>query len=205
MKEISAEKTMTAKEISQSLNIPKKTVMNSISRLFPGKMIHGKTTYLNEKEVTAISMDLKKAHNSASTGTVGFTALERKIKIKQGYDLLMEEVAALTRENEAMKPKAAFYDTVADSTMTISIAEAAKALNIMGRNKLFQFLREHKILMKDNLPYQKYIDRGYFRVIEQAYTKPPKGEGQEERPMVNLKTVVYQKGLDFIRKIIKGS
>lgn len=51
--------------------------------------------------------------------------------------------------------------------------------------------------MSNNIPYQKYIDSGYFRVIEQKYTKP------DGTVCINIKTLVYQKGLDFIRKLLK--
>lgn len=51
-----------------------------------------------------------------------------------------------------------------------------------------------KILTANNRPYQEYIDRGYFRTIEQRYDK---GYGEAG---VNIKTVVYQSGVDFIRK-----
>lgn len=97
------------------------------------------------------------------------------------------------------KPKVDFYDDVAGSRDAIEMAEAAKVLGIkgMGRNNLFQFLREKGILQQNNQPYQTYVDRGYFRVIEQKYTKP-NGETN-----INIKTLIYQKGLDFIRKKIK--
>lgn len=77
------------------------------------------------------------------------------------------------------------------------MGEVAKVLDMgIGRNKLFEFLRENKILMRNNKPYQQYINNGYFRVIESKYIKP---NGEIE---VNIKTLVYQKGVDFIRKLI---
>jgi hypothetical protein len=74
----------------------------------------------------------------------------------------------------------------------------AKVLGIkgIGRNKLFEILREKKVLDRGNVPYQEYVDRGYFRVIEQKYTKP-NGD-----TCINIKTLVYQKGVDFIRRLI---
>ena len=39
----------------------------------------------------------------------------------------------------------------------------------IGRNRLFRWLRENEILMSGNLPYQKYIDRGYFAVKESVF------------------------------------
>lgn len=98
-----------------------------------------------------------------------------------------------------MKPKADFFDAVADSKTAISMNEVAKVLNIKGygRNNLFEFLRENKVLDRWNVPYQKYVDNGWFRVIEQHYQK--NGE-----PIVTTKTLVYQKGVDGIRKMIMG-
>lgn len=104
---------------------------------------------------------------------------------------------ALQAENERMKPKEEFFDAVADSRTAISMNEVAKVLSIKGygRNNLFEFLRQNKILNSYNVPYQKYVDNGWFRVIEQHYQK--NGE-----PVVTTKTLVYQKGVDGIRKKI---
>ena len=103
----------------------------------------------------------------------------------------------LELENKEMKPKAEFFDTVADSKTAISMNEVAKVLNIKGygRNNLFEFLRENKVLDRWNVPYQRYIDNGWFRVIEQKYQK--NGE-----PVITTKTLVYQKGVDGIRRMI---
>lgn len=95
-----------------------------------------------------------------------------------------------------MKPKADFFDAVADSKTAIAMDQVAKVLGCIGRNKLFEVLRDNQILMSDNLPYQKYIDSGWFRVVEQKYQKP-NGD-----ICVNTKTLVYQKGVDRIRKIV---
>ena len=101
------------------------------------------------------------------------------------------------KQIETMKPKVDFYDTVAGSKDAIEIGAVAKLINVrgIGRNKLFELLRDKGILMDNNQPYQKYIDCGYFRTIEQKWNKA--GEIK-----INIKTLVYQKGIDYIRKII---
>ena len=107
------------------------------------------------------------------------------------------ELAAKNSYIETLEPKAEFFDSVADAKNAIEIGEAAKVLNMgIGRNKLFQFLREQRVLINNNQPYQVYIDKGYFRVIEQKYTKP---DGSIH---INIKTLVYQKGLAYIRKLL---
>lgn len=99
---------------------------------------------------------------------------------------------------QELLPKAEFYDAVAGSKDAIDIGSAAKVLDMgIGRNKLFEILRNKGVLMSNNIPYQKYIDCGYFRTIEQKYSKP------DGTVCINIKTLVYQKGLDFIRKLLK--
>lgn len=96
---------------------------------------------------------------------------------------------------ETLKPKAEFFDAVKDSPTTISIQQVAKILAVKGygQNNLFKFLRSEKILDSWNMPMQEYVDRGWFKLIEQTYT-------QHEKTMVTTKTVVFQKGVDGIRK-----
>lgn len=107
-----------------------------------------------------------------------------------------EKQKALAQVTE-MKPKAEFYDDVTGSTDTIDIGSVAKVLNIpnMGRNKLFAFLRENKILNRKNEPYQEYVDKGYFRQIETSWE-------HNGTTHINLKTVVFQKGVDYIRQLV---
>ena len=108
-----------------------------------------------------------------------------------------EQLEKLAAENEKLLPKAEFFDAVTDSKSAISIGEVAKVLDVgIGQNKLFAFLRERKILDSKNIPYQEYIDRGYFRTIEQKYDVS--GEVR-----ISIKTLVFQKGIDFIRKQIQ--
>lgn len=69
----------------------------------------------------------------------------------------------------------------------------------IGRNRLFDFLRTRLVLDNRNIPYERYIDRGYFRTIEQKYTKP------DGTTCINIKTVVYQKGMEYIRNLIENA
>lgn len=109
-----------------------------------------------------------------------------------------EEKLKLQIENKEMLPKAEFYDDVTGSNDCFDMATVAKVLNMgIGRNKLFEILRDKKVLQWNNKPFQKYVDLGWFRLIESKYSKP-NGD-----TCINIKTVVFQKGVDGIRKIIK--
>ena len=137
------------------------------------------------RQVRQHLIDLEKAWNTPEQ------IMARALKVAD------QTINNLTVKIEEMKPKADFFDAVADSKTAISMNEVAKVLDIRGygRNNLFEFLRDSKILDQRNVPYQRYVDNGLFRVIEQHYMK--NGE-----PVVTTKTLVYQKGLDAIRKMI---
>ena len=108
------------------------------------------------------------------------------------------ECEGLRQENAELRPKADFYDAVAGSTSAIEMSIVAKTLNFIGvgRNTLFKVLRQKRILMQDNQPYQEYVDRGYFRTIEQKYMTP------EGETCISVKTVVFQRGVEFVRKVL---
>lgn len=117
----------------------------------------------------------------------------------QTIERLKENNAILLKDNQRMKPKEEFFDAVAGSKDAIEIGKVAKVLNYpgVGRNKLFEILRDKGVLMRDNIPYQKYIDNGCFRTVEQKYHTP---DGETR---INIKTLVYQKGVDYIRKMLE--
>ena len=139
-----------------------------------------------------------------------FNAMERKLK-EATYDSYMisdpverakkwieeeKERQKLRAENKVMLPKAQFYDTVANTESLFSMADVAKTLDMgIGRNKLFAFLRDKGILDKDNHPYQKYVDAGYMRLIENHCKAG-------DNDVVYKCTYVKQKGIDYIRKIL---
>lgn len=131
--------------------------------------------------------------------------LSKQFKIPQTFSeallLASKQAEQIEHQNKLLleqKPKVDFYEAVTGSKDTIDMGSVAKVLNKkIGRNKLFDFLRENKILMPNNVPYQKFCDCGYFRVIETKYTKP---DGSTH---IGLKTLVYQKGVNYINKLLE--
>ena len=129
--------------------------------------------------------------------TGGYTVPKTFSEALIAYAKEVEAREKLELENSIMKPKADFYDDVTGSSDVIDIGSVAKVLNMgIGRNKLFQFLRDKGVLTHKNAPYQKYIDAGYFRQVESEWE-------HDGTTHITLKTVVFQKGVDYIRKILK--
>lgn len=126
-------------------------------------------------------------------------------RVPQTFAEALRLAADLQEQNERQQallleqaPKVEFYDDVVDSGDALYMSAVAKTLNLgIGRNSLFKILRENNILRSNNEPYQEYVDRGWFRCIESKYSKP------NGNVCVNITTVVLQKGLDGIRKLLK--
>lgn len=196
IKELSIDPKMTVKEVSEILKVSDRTVRRHAEKM--GLTNNGTTTYLNETEVTKIKLSIERSgrNDLDNVDQLPQTNLEKKMIVQQAMMILNEEIKQLREQNIIMKPKADFYDQVTGSKDSIDMASVAKILKIknVGRNKLFELLRDMKILQQNNQPYQSFVDRGYFRIIEQKFLKP---NGDTS---INIKTVVYQKGLDFIRK-----
>lgn len=100
------------------------------------------------------------------------------------------------------KPLVEFAEHVSESVNSIDVGTFSKILydeNIhIGRNRLFDWFKKNKYLMKDTKPYQQYVDAGYFEVIEQTF-KTPYGEKR-----VGTKTLITGKGqIYFTEKLRK--
>ena len=137
----------------------------------------------------SISNEMSDEEIMAKALVVAQKTIERKnLELQEQKKIILEQ-----------QPKVEFYDDVAGSKDAVAMKEVAKVLGIkgLGRNKLFKFLRDKKILDRNNMPYQEYVDRGYFRVIEQRYNT---NNGDIK---ITFTTLVYNKGIEYIRKLLK--
>ena len=94
----------------------------------------------------------------------------------------VKQIEALEAERIANLPKVVFAEAVEASATSALIGDFVKTLCdesvSVGRNRVFKWLRDEKYLMSDNMPYQKWIDAGYFEVIPQIIVTP---KGNKER------------------------
>lgn len=129
----------------------------------------------------------------------GSYSLEQTYKIPQTYSEALFEAGRLALENERLiaqakedAPKIKCFNELMDSQNAIDFMEFSKIIGI-GRTKLFSKCREAGILMSDNKPYQRFIDNGYFRVIESTYT-------QGDVTKSYTKTMILPKGQAYLTK-----
>jgi phage antirepressor YoqD-like protein len=204
-----AENFMTVKALAEVLGVSERTVRDTATAKGLEGTFHtlqtkgGKQSLrvFSEEEATIIKMEIQKHHNLASRqiDTVS-TSVEEDQVIANAITILNRRIQDANKEIARLKPAAEFAYQICSSKDAIDIGNCAKVLNRnIGRNNLFEFLRNKKVLQQDNIPYQKYIDLGYFRVIESKYTIPS-GETK-----ISLKTVVLQKGVAYINKLLRES
>ena len=121
---------------------------------------------------------------------------------------ILLDYGQLKNKWEEAQPKLERYDTFMESNYGYNMATASKILKfqapqrkrkIIGRNQLFQILRDLNILQSTtqnwNIPYQDYIDMGYF------YTNSRNGNGER----VHATVFVLPRGLEFIYDLLKDN
>lgn len=110
-----------------------------------------------------------------------------------------EKTKILKNENEQLKPKALFADTVSASDTSILIGQLAKLLkqngNDIGQNRLFKILRKDGYLGKSgenyNLPTQKSMNLKVMEIKERTVNNSDGSVRITKTPMITGKGQVY--------------
>lgn len=121
--------------------------------------------------------------------------LATQIKEEQARRMELEE------KIEADAPKVLWAEQCLKSKTNMTVEEFSKVIfqkeDIeMGRNKTFAYLRKKQLLRSTNLPYQRYMDQGWF-VVTVNLIETDRGTFQ------NKQTLITPKGQQAILKMIK--
>lgn len=99
------------------------------------------------------------------------------IQVFQELKQEREKRKQLEAKQEQDKPLLDFAECITSSDDCISVGTLAKLLTEngfeIGQNRLFDYLRNNKYLYRrgnDNLPMQRYVEQGLFKIIENKYT-----------------------------------
>lgn len=107
-----------------------------------------------------------------------------------------EQIENQQKQLEVAAPKVEAFDTFMDAEGTQSVGQVAKVFDDMGEHRLFRLLRNENIFMSNNMPYQKYVNCGYFEVIEKSFQRG-------NSTTMYAQTRVTSKGVEFIRRTIQ--
>jgi anti-repressor protein len=117
-----------------------------------------------------------------------------EIEVARRYVAALEDRDRLQQQITEQAPKVEAFDAFIDAKNCQPMNIVAKALGV-GRNLLFERLRKLQVLMNNNLPYQRFIDAGYFTVREVTLRAKEANVAQ---------TLVTAKGVEFIRRSLQS-
>lgn len=207
------EKTMTVKEVAESVGVSYSSVDRAVSKLFPTKKQNGKTTYLTEKEVALISKELKgEYHTSQMTFSAGEkvkntvtelevigNALQAFNDLQALYERKEVEYKAIIAEKDGklleQQPMVDGYKMFLASHGSFDMQKTAALLkdkegnSPFGRNNLIKKLKAENILQGNGIPYRNFINRGFFEVRTSVHN----GISYQS-------TLVFPKGIDYLAK-----
>lgn len=128
------------------------------------------------------------------------------INSKETAQALLEDHAALLlrcslleKEHKEVVEMKDFVKRATDSGVLKDLLDVPTILGIEGidKNKMLSILRSNGVLNEDNIPYQEYIDKKFFRVIAFEYSD------NKCTIKTNKRVFVYKTGINLISKTIK--
>ena len=85
-----------------------------------------------------------------------------------------------------------------EPTACLSVGKFAKVLNSkgfdVGEKRLFAKLRALKMLDNNNVPLQRYMQKGYFKIIRESYVRGPVKH-------IYLKVLITPIGQNFLEEL----
>lgn len=115
-------------------------------------------------------------------------------------EIVNKRIKPLENKIEELSPLAQKYNIFIDTEGLTDVETFSKNLGIkkLGRNNMYKYLRDKGYLMKNNRPYQKYVDNKYFRI------KPCGNHIVNEEIIQDYKTYITTKGVNkIIDELIK--
>jgi phage antirepressor YoqD-like protein len=186
---INEDSQMTVKEVAEALGCNPETVKRHIRELYPVLMENGKTTYLNETQITVILEKMKQESGigagvnlqnqivgteTAQSRALRIDFLHRQIEAEMQAELDEQKARAEKAENKLAitAPKAETLDKITASDSDISVRELASVLAIphLGQNNMFQRLRADGYIDALNHSYRRYVEAGLM--YEKEYYVP---------------------------------
>jgi phage antirepressor YoqD-like protein len=169
-------------------------------------LAHGGQTFITESQLYDFMLEARSEKCKTFRRWITDEVLPQ-IRITGGYIPINSEMTDLEIMTKAMEimqktveqkeellllqqPKVENYERLMDSKGLLDMKEYAKTAKLkVGRNIFMSVLRDNKILMEDNTPYQQYVSQGYFKTVL-----------SEKNGHSYIKTLVTKKGVEWLNK-----
>ncbi len=211
MNEIATKKTVTTRELAETLGVDRTTVTKTVKRLEQGgEVLHHSTTdefnntswWYDEQQATIIKQEIQKHHNLATRhiDTVS-TELEENRTIANAMMILQRRSEELKRraeiaekQVEEMKPKAIVYDEFVERERFCNFRDGANYLHI-SQSDLMNLLKSRYIYKNSAGEYRHYSEYSQYFALR-PFTL---GNKTKQQLMFTIK------GLEFFKNKINST
>lgn len=211
MNEIATKKTVTTRELAETLGVDRTTVTKTVKRLEQGgEVLHHSTTdefnntiwWYDEQQATIIKQEIQKHHNLATRqiDTVS-TELEENQTIANAMMILQRRSEELKRraeiaekQVEEMKPKAIVYDEFVERERFCNFRDGANYLHI-SQSDLMNLLKSRYIYKNSAGEYRHYSEYSQYFALR-PFTL---GNKTKQQLMFTIK------GLEFFKNKINST
>ena len=123
---------------------------------------------------------------------------ETAMAFLDSYNEFQTRIAILERNEQETKEARTYVKRALDSNVLKDLYDVPAILNIpgIGITEVLKVLRDNSVIDESNMPYQEYVDKGWFRVDTHSYVDKTAGT------VIHKRVFCYKVAINQIRKML---
>ena len=123
---------------------------------------------------------------------------ETAMAFLDSYNEFQTRIAILERNEQETKEARTYVKRALDSNVLKDLYDLPAILNIpgIGITEVLKVLRDNSVIDESNMPYQEYVDKGWFRVDTHSYVDKTAGT------VIHKRVFCYKVAINQIRKML---
>lgn len=123
---------------------------------------------------------------------------ETAMAFLESYNEFQTRIAILERNEQETKEARTYVKRALDSNVLKDLYDVPAILNIpgIGITEVLKVLRDNSVIDESNMPYQEYVDKGWFRVDTHSYVDKTAGT------VIHKRVFCYKVAINQIRKML---
>lgn len=123
---------------------------------------------------------------------------ETAMAFLDSYNEFQTRITILERNEQETKEARTYVKRALDSNVLKDLYDVPAILNIpgIGITEVLKVLRDNSVIDESNMPYQEYVDKGWFRVDTHSYVDKTAGT------VIHKRVFCYKVAINQIRKML---
>ncbi|MGM9880759.1 MAG: BRO family protein [Bacilli bacterium] len=123
---------------------------------------------------------------------------ETAMAFLDSYNEFQTRIAILEKNEQETKEARTYVKRALDSNVLKDLFDVPAILNIpgIGNTEVLKVLRDNAVIDESNMPYQEYVDKGWFRVDTHSYQDKTAGT------VVHKRVFCYKAAINQIRRML---